>query len=701
MRGKTRGEGTLGYERAVEWKEPPSPEELAWCGWSVARAAGRPAARWVPLARIGGVRLHLCPPGTERDAATSFTEPVVAVKRGTPARGDYVGVDGQVRTDAFHPTSVDSVPVPSPAVRRGGGLGWGQALREATPVRSEGWGQALREARSAGGSRRGQTLPAAERRRHSRQVRVAVIDVCFENLGVLEAFGAGRIEGPFSLSRLIPDGDRAGNISPVTRAPGHGTAMAGIVLHEVPPARVGLFQVPAIAGAVPAYIAPTEIAVAVAAAVESWRADVVLIAMSDGAWGTPRHLREVLREAARAGRGGHGAAIVCSVGDPAKNHSRAEDSAAIGADDLASQPWVIAAAACDSAGRWLRTRFDYQRTGSPGTTYNRFGPSVALTAPGESQVFGGVLAADDSSQAAALVAAGAAAVLQHVPETTLDDLRRLLFLTADAPAEIDALAELGAQPGLATSVCDGRDRLGHSFKVGYGRVNAAAAVLAASDPIAGALFATRGCPDAPGGVPSAAQRMAEAWEATWQQALAGAPRAARLASGYARVRGRLARAALRSRAAGEALAWLARHVRALSEEPQQAIDSWLAGREDHGALAHRVQYAVESLAEAVGGDVAVTAWLDRLGAVLSASDSNLVGAILAGLVARVLHRSRTATHLQTSQDFSTDGSGLMPSRMAPVYHRPLFAYGSRYPGRSGGGDAGGDAGGDRRRSETS
>ena len=541
-------------------------------------------------------------------------------------------------------------------------------------------------------------------RGRSGDVRVAVIDVCFENLGVLEAFGAGRIEGPFSPSRMIPDAERAGNITPVTRAPGHGTAMAGIILHEVPTARVGLFQVSAIAGAVPAYIAPTEIAVAVAAAVESWRADVVLIAMSDGAWGTPRHLRDVLREAALAGRAGRGAAIVCSVGDPAKNHSRAEDSAALGADDLASQPWVIAAAACDGAGRWLRARFDYQRTGSPGTTYNRFGPSVALTAPGESQVFGGVLAADDSSQAAALVAAAAASVLQQAPATTLEDLRALLFLTADAPAEIDEPNDrsIDAEPGLATSVCDGRDRLGHSFKVGYGRVNAAAAARAASDPIAVALFATRRCPDARDGVTSAAQRLAEAWEATWQQALVGSPRAARLAAGYARVRGRLARAALRSPAAGEALAWLARHVRALGEEPQQAIDSWLAGREDHGALAHRVQYAVESLAEAVGGDVAVTAWLDRLGAVLSASDSNLVGAILAGLVARVLHRSRAATDLQTSQDFSPDGSGLMPSRMAPVYHRPRFAYSSsRYPGRSGGGDAGGDAGGDHRRSETS
>jgi len=58
----------------------------------------------------------------------------------------------------------------------------------------------------------------------------------------------------------------------------------------------------------------------------------VLIAMSDGAWGTPRHLRGT--RAARWGWRTPGAAdagvvvIVCSVGDPSKNHSRAEDSAA-------------------------------------------------------------------------------------------------------------------------------------------------------------------------------------------------------------------------------------------------------------------------------------------------------------------------------------------------------------------------------------
>ena len=665
--GDNRAEGTLGYERALEWKEPPSPEELAWCGWSVARAAGRPAARWVPLARIGSVRLHLSPPGTERAAATSFTEPLVAVKRGTPARGGYVGVDGHVRTATFYP---GSVPVPSPAVRqaipvpspvRGRGLGRGRALREATPA-----------------------------------VRVAVIDVGFENLSILDAFGAGRVEGPFSLSRLVVASDAPATTTPPTRAPGHGTAMAGIVLHQVPRAQLGLFQIPALAGAVPAYLGPTEIAVAVAAAVESWRADVVLIAMSDGVWGTPRHLRDVLREAARAGRAGRGAAIICSVGDPAKNHSRAEDSAALGADDLASQPWVIAAAACDSAGRWLRARFDYQRSGSPGTIYNRLGPSVALSASGESQVFGGVLAADDSSQAAALVAAGAAAVLQRAPATTLDDLRALLFLTADAPAEIDALAENHAEPGLATSVCDGRDRQGHSFKVGYGRVNAAAAALAASDPLAAALFATRRCPDPPAGK-SAALQMAEAWEATWRQALAGAPRAARLAAGYARVRGRLARAALRSPPAAEALAWLARHARALSEEPQARWLAWFVNEGDHGALADRVHHAVEALARAVEGEGAAARWLARLAAELATSGGpSRVGAIFA----QVLRRSRVAD-LQTSHDFSPDGGGPTLSCLPPVYHFSCLADGNRSPGCSGGGDAGGDAGGDHRWSETS
>jgi hypothetical protein len=335
----------------------------------------------------------------------------------------------------------------------------------------------------------------------------------------------------------------------------------------------------------------------------------------------------------------------------------------------------------------LRARFDYQDVGSPGATYNRFGPSVALAAPGESRVFGGVLAADDSSQAAALVAAAAAAVLQDAPQMTLDELRAVLTLTAAASEDIDGGI------GLASSVCDGRDRLGHSFKVGYGRVDATAAALAAADPIALAIFAARRCPDPADGVKSDAHRMAEAWDATWREALAGSPRAARLAAGYARVRGRLARATLSSPAVCEALAWLARHARALADEP---LDDWLASPHDHGALDDRVQHAVDVLARALERDGAATAWLRRFGAALAVSEAGHAGAIFAA----VLRRARTVSSLQTNHDFSPGERAGTLSRVPPVYHRPRLATGNRSPGCSGGGDAGGDAGGDHRWTET-
>ena len=74
-----------------------------------------------------------------------------------------------------------------------------------------------------------------------------------------------------------------------------------------PDAHVGLFQIAGVGDAARPYLAPVDLAAAVAAAVEGWRADVVLIAMSDGAWGTPGYLRDVLREAARTRAGRPGA----------------------------------------------------------------------------------------------------------------------------------------------------------------------------------------------------------------------------------------------------------------------------------------------------------------------------------------------------------------------------------------------------------
>ena len=84
------------------------------------------------------------------------------------------------------------------------------------------------------------------------------------------------------------------------------------------------------------------------------------------------------------------------------------------------------------------------------------------------------------------------------------ELRALLALTADVPAVVDGGRGLGA------GAFDARDRLGHSFKIGHGVVNARAACLAAADPICLALLATRPVPDA-GAANRGALALAQAW----------------------------------------------------------------------------------------------------------------------------------------------------------------------------------------------
>ena len=391
----------------------------------------------------------------------------------------------------------------------------------------------------------------------------------------------------------MPGGDVDSGSTRPAIGPGHGTAMAGVVLAECPGACVGLFQIPGVAGAARPYLAPVDLAAAVAAAVGAWQADVVLIAMSDGAWGTPRYLREVLREAARCGRRGRGASIFCSVGDPSRNHVRQDDSAALGADDLASQPWVHAVAACDSQGGWYRVYPGYQCPGPAngnagnGATYNRLGPAVALAALGEPRRWSEHIAADDSSQASAVAAAAAARVLQKNRDLSAVELRALLALTADVPGAVD-----GGR-GLAAGTLDARDRLGHSLKIGHGVVNARAARLAAADPVCLALLATRAVPEAENQTPALA--LARAWQIGVRRA---ARRANPLARAYLRLAGRVSRLFLTSLSVQEALCWLARHVRALSEGARWTF--WQG--QDHGALIERIRHACETIREALDPD---------------------------------------------------------------------------------------------------
>jgi hypothetical protein len=538
----------MGYQRELEWNEPPSHGERRYAHWTVVRAAGAPAASWWPLARIGAVDLYLAPPGSEQEAPALSVTRLIARKRGRRGGGDYVGVDGDVQTDGFEITAA--------------------AVAPARPY----------------------PFPPAVIR--SDAIRVAVVDVSFDKLAALPSV----VEGPMRVG--LPGDDAPVESARPAIAPGHGTAMAGVVLADCPGAHVGLFQIPAVGGAARPYLAPADLAAAVAAAVGAWHADVVLIAMSDGAWGTPRYLREVLREAARCGRRGRGASIFCSVGDPSRNHVRQDDSAALGADDLASQPWVHAVAACDSRGGWYRVYPGYDCPGPAngnsgnGATYNRLGPAVALAALGEPRRWSEHIAADDSSQASAVAAAAAARVLQKNRDLSAVELRALLALTADVPGAIDS------GRGLAAGTLDARDRLGHTFTIGHGVVNASAACLAAADPVCLALLATRAVPE--GRNQSPALELARGWQRAVRRA---ARRRNPLAREYLRFAGRVSRLYLTSLPVQEALCWLARHVRALSES---AAWSFWQGQH-HGALVERIRHACETTREALGPDDGATA----------------------------------------------------------------------------------------------
>jgi hypothetical protein len=595
---------TAGYDRELEWDEPPSPSERRYAGWSVVRADGAPAPRWRPLARIGGLALWLAPPGTERDAPARYVEPIVVRKRGRKGSGDYVGVDGRVRLSAEGAEGPLATCPPGP-------------YRWPSP-------------------------PLAAPLREPRAVRVAIVDVSFDNVAALRGLAAGGavVDGPYLVGLATDDGGGSAGASGARgTAPGHGTCMAGVVLSEAPGARLGLFRIPSAAGAARPYLASTDLAIAVAATVDAWRADVVLIPMSDAAWGVPRHLGDVLRAAAggAAGSGGgRGVAIFCSVGDPSRNHVRALDSASLGADDLASQPWVQAIAASDREGRWYRVYPPYGQ--GAGVAYNRFGPSVALSASGEPRSYGGRVAADDSSQATALAAAAGARVLAVNRELSADELRTLLALTAHVPPIVDGGRGLGAE------LFEGRDRLGHNMKQGFGVVDPRAGCAAAGDPIALALLATRPIPDRGGppgeGRPTRALLMAEALRAAVARAGEGAE--GRADGGppgdYARVAGRLCRLYLTALPVRAAFDWLGRHLHALAETAVRGRGGWWSTTQDHGALVDRVRFALDTVRAALDPADPVAAWAVAMEELLSdgGDDGAAAGAGLHAFLARAL-----------------------------------------------------------------
>jgi len=439
------------------------------------------------------------------------------------------------------------------------------------------------------------------------QARVAVLDESFA--GLPPGFPAVRFQG---LERPSPLGI-------VPREPGHGTRMAAVVQEALGKGvELSLYRlVPSEPDDISSWIAPADIALTLAHAVGDWGADVVVIASGDGLWGTPRYLREVLREARRTGRGGKGAVVIAAVGDATWNHDKGGGTSfALGADELAAQPWVIAVGAADMAGQWHRV---FDRHGARPT--GRFSPSLSLCGSGEQYRIELLndAAMDDTSGSAALVGAAAAAVLREAPDLDADELRALLQWTADVPPAVDS----GAGP--CSDALNEWDRLGHNPKLGHGRVNALAAALAAGDPVCAALLLTR---PRSGGVPlrNAAFShprflLALSWY-TWTRSPGLEGPAQDLLREYReKVAPALARILLHSWRWREAMVWLARHV-AMLRGPE-ALAPEPPGKHDHGALHHRVEYALDCLREELRSPAfyaeskVVLPWLESLDAVLS------------------------------------------------------------------------------------
>lgn len=400
---------------------------------------------------------------------------------------------------------------------------------------------------------------------------------------------------------------------------GHGTRMAATLQEALgPTVQLGLFRlVPTEADVHSSWLAPTDLALTLAHAIQDWKADLVLIPMGDALWGTPRHLRAVLREAQRVGRGGKGVPILCAVGDWTKNHNRdGLISYALGADELASQPQVLAVSATDTTGRWYRR---YNETFC--APINRFGPAVAFSAPGEMYRVPSIdeRLVDDSSVASALATAATAVVLRQAPHLQVHELRDILQRTADVPPLVDD------GPGTAHEDFNAWDREGHNPKLGAGRVNALAAMLAAADPVCFALLLTRSRPSRLPirGVAESEPALirALAWY-NWVQVHAATPgddldaEGQRLLAGYLRVRGPMARGLLSCSRWRESLMWLARHLMALWAGEETLLD--VEGKRDHGALALRLDHALETLREELSTPVfqahaaELLPWLDAL-----------------------------------------------------------------------------------------
>jgi subtilisin family serine protease len=619
-RGRHERNARPGYDLFFSLQVAPRPEEHeAFRGAVVAvrRSDAAPEAGEVLAARLGEISVLLLPRPTAEQKGRLRWTPVLARRRGSPLEPG--GIDSAIHTDE----EIDADTLSAAGARREEApLPGGEPWRSSAPGRRH---PPLHEVLARIGVEPRPPLDADEA---SPEVVIAVIDSEFEgDAGVEDA----------AFPRPGAAAERTGG--------NHGDLMVRVVCETMmvnPAVRFVMRRIRIPAGS--EYLVPSDLAVAIAEAVsprdEGVRpADVVLLAMSAPGWGTPLHLDAVLAEAARCGRGGRGAVIVCSSGRPNKSptYSPAPGSApgvrsvAQGADELGAHPDVLTVGPCDLGGRWLRVpRRDLLTTpflarSMPGIQ-GRLGPAIGVVAPGIHTDIGTL--ADGSSQASAIVAAIAALMLRANPELRAAEVRHLLRQTTFVPRIVDV-----ARGPEATS-CSTFDRSGHNLKVGAGMVNPLAAVLSARDPVCQALFGAAETMEPPEDAYSLRLTPPVLFARWFDFVVSAAGGGVAIVAGYRRHRRALARLALRSIRAREELLWLARHLLAILT--YEGRHGWMspAGRQmEHGAMRRRLVHLVRTLRDELFSeglaDEDTGAFLDLAGQVIAAaSDRDLEHAIL-------------------------------------------------------------------------
>jgi hypothetical protein len=523
--------------------------DLEFVGWDVIATQEVPSTPWEEFPSLGQLRLYVGPREAGCDVALDWAQPIVARRRG---KNGVDGENGAIRVDGVLITHEPAVNVhlrlvpfgPEPRLK----FTPGQAL--------DGWpnGIGLIDA-----------WQIVERDHSGHIPRIAILDDSFDDLKSLSLPPDIEIE-PIGLpSGRFPRGGDGDD---------HGIAMTEAVAYVARYAKIGYLSIP---NPDDHYAFPSDVAAAVAVAVGSWKADIVLLAMANYRWGMPRHLRAILSEAAgAAGRRGRGAIIVAPCGGRYDQIWDRDDRMVVAADDFYHHPGVLSVGAVDDDGRWYRDL---------GVAVNGIGPSMELCAPGNLVLYGKI-GADDASDASAIIAGVSALVLRRNPALTLAELRQVFRVTATSPATIETP---GADYAESQAFND-RDRTQHNLKIGFGRVAAQAAVLAASDPFCYALLATRAFPDvdldnltetkpSPGSMLDVALALEEAIATSELE----------FAQHYLAVRGRLVRLLLVSRALEDSLFWLARHFRAIHTA---GAPDWPDDGRNHDVLVHRLRYAL-------------------------------------------------------------------------------------------------------------